>query len=106
MGIVYGQPSSVMGHCAKTIHYDPCPAGWRVPQKSEQGSGDRNATAIPKSAQNDGGVLLNYDDTGNKFYIRFTGYPPVITQLNNVGLVGYATAGRGTVCVQGRWKQW
>ena len=56
---------------------------------------DRNATAIPKSAQNDGGVLLNYDDTGNKFYIRFTGYPPVITQLNNVGLVGYATAVEG-----------
>ena len=80
---------------AKTIH-DPCPAGWRVPQKSElKVLVDRNATAIPKSAQNDGGVLLNYDDTGNKFYIRFTGYPPVITQLNNVGLVGYATAVEG-----------
>ncbi len=80
---------------AKTIH-DPCPAGWRVPQKSElKVLVDRNATAIPKSAQNDGGVLLNYDDTGNKFYIRFTGYPPAITQLNNVGLMGYATAVEG-----------
>ena len=33
---------------AKTIH-DPCPAGWRVPQKSElKVLVDRNATAIPK----------------------------------------------------------
>ncbi len=29
------------------------------------------------------------------FIYGFTGYPPVITQLNNVGLVGYATAVEG-----------
>ena len=76
----------------KTIH-DPCPAGWRVPQKSELTVlVNRNATAIPTSAQNDGGILLKYDDTGNKFYIRFTGYPPAIYQLNNVGVVGYISA--------------
>lgn len=47
---------------------------------------------IPTSAQNDGGILLKYDDTGNKFYVRFTGYPPAIYQLNNVGVVGYVSA--------------
>ena len=76
----------------KTIH-DPCPAGWRVPQKSELTVlVNRNATAISTSAQNDGGILLKYDDTGNKFYVRFTGYPPAIYQLNNVGVVGYVSA--------------
>ncbi|WP_349834287.1 DUF4906 domain-containing protein, partial [Bacteroides intestinalis] len=76
----------------KTIH-DPCPAGWRVPQKSELTVlVNRNATVIPTSAQNDGGILLKYDDTGNKFYVRFTGYPPAIYQLNNVGVVGYVSA--------------
>lgn len=47
---------------------------------------------IPTSAQDDGGALLKYDNTEGKFYIRFTGYPPNITQLNSVGVVGYMSA--------------
>ena len=76
----------------KTIH-DPCPAGWRIPQKSElYVLVNRNTSVIPVSAQDDGGVLLKYDNTGSKFYMRFTGYPPNITQLNNVGTMGYMSA--------------
>lgn len=76
----------------KTIH-DPCPAGWRIPQKSELNVLiNRNNSVIPASAQDDGGALLKYDNTEGKFYIRFTGYPPNITQLNSVGVVGYMSA--------------
>lgn len=72
----------------KTIH-DPCPAGWRVPQKSELSIlAKRNTAKIPTSAQDNGGILLNYDGTESKFYMRFTGYPPNIAQLNYVGRMG------------------
>ncbi len=75
----------------KTIH-DPCPAGWRVPQSSELDIlVKRNTDKIPTSAQNNGGILLNYDGMESKFYIRFTGYPPTMTQLNNVGRTGFIT---------------
>ncbi|WP_294615172.1 DUF4906 domain-containing protein [uncultured Bacteroides sp.] len=76
----------------KTIH-DPCPAGWRMPQKSELNIlVNRNTAVIPGSAQDDGGALLKYDNTEGKFYMRFTGYPPNIAQLNSVGTIGYMSA--------------
>jgi len=49
----------------------------------------RDNSSIPATAQSDGGMLLNYDDTENRTYLRFTGYPPLITQLNNIGKEGY-----------------
>lgn len=75
----------------KTIH-DPCPAGWRVPKSSELGILlKRNTAKIPTSAQDNGGMLLKYDGTANAFYLRFTGYPPLMTQLNGVGRTGFIT---------------
>ena len=35
---------------------------------------------------------VKYDDTENRTYLRFTGYPPLITQLNHVGSEGYINA--------------
>jgi len=93
----YSQPSNWCSdrspyptwNVTKTIH-DPCPAGWRVPQSSElKVLANRNTTIIPTSAQDDGGVLLYYDTSGDKFYVRFSGYPPAINQLNTVGRCGY-----------------
>ncbi|MCD8184416.1 MAG: fibrobacter succinogenes major paralogous domain-containing protein [Bacteroides sp.] len=74
----------------KTVH-DPCPAGWRIPQKSDaQILIDYNSGKIPAdAAATNGGALLKYDETDNRTYLRFTGYPPNITQLNNVGRTGY-----------------
>lgn len=83
----------------KTFH-DPCPAGWRVPHNSEvQALIKYNTTSqIPDlwtNAQKNGGVLLKYDGTTNRTYLRFTGYPPNMTQLNYVGV-------RGFITIQGR----
>lgn len=84
-------PRPVWG-VTKTIH-DPCPAGWRIPQQSELTVlAKRNPNKVSVNTQNDGGLLLKYDDTDSKFYLRYTGYPPLINQLNYVGTVGYITA--------------
>ena len=52
----------------------------------------RNPNKVSVNTQDDGGLLLKYDDTDSKFYLRYTGYPPLINQLNYVGTVGYITA--------------
>ncbi len=73
----------------KTVH-DPCPAGWRVPSKAELEPLTALNTSIPSSAVKEGGLLLRYDaDQSHLTYIRFTGYPPMPTQLNDVGFSGY-----------------
>lgn len=75
----------------KTVH-DPCPAGWRIPQQSELTVlVKRNTDKISVNTQDDGGYLLKYDNTDSKFYLRYTGYPPLIDQLNAVGTTGYIT---------------
>ncbi|WP_293674699.1 DUF4906 domain-containing protein, partial [uncultured Parabacteroides sp.] len=80
---------------AKTFN-DPCPAGWRIPGSSDvQIFVDYNkSNLIPDfftDAEVHGGLLLKYDETDNRTYLRFTGYPPNQTQLNNVGTAGYLT---------------
>lgn len=76
----------------KTIH-DPCPAGWRIPSKADMqilvnyNSSYSNWTG----AIADGGMMLKYDETANRTYLRFTGYPPNQTQLNGVGELGLIT---------------
>lgn len=79
----------------KTV-YDPCPAGWRIPQGSELQALVKNNTisllpGLWENAQENGGMLLKYDDTSNRTYMRFTGYPPNMAQLNSVGRAGYTT---------------
>ncbi|WP_455591895.1 DUF4906 domain-containing protein [Bacteroides sp.] len=79
----------------KTVH-DPCPAGWRIPESSElQALVNNNTTSVIPDlwtgAGDKGGLLLKYDNTGNRTYMRFTGYPPTIEQLNNVGVSAYTT---------------
>src|SRR5699024_3395243 len=94
---------SVKWDVTKTVH-DPCPAGWRVPQAADlQVLVDYN-TSIPTTAKSDGGMLLKYDATNNRTYLRFTGYPPNITQLNYVGTYGYINSmgHNGTMAVSAR----
>ena len=94
---------SVKWDVTKTVH-DPCPAGWRVPQVADlQVLVDYN-TSIPTTAKSDGGMLLKYDATNNRTYLRFTGYPPNITQLNYVGTDGYINSmgHNGTMAVSAR----
>ena len=94
---------SVKWDVTKTVH-DPCPAGWRVPQAADlQVLVDYN-TSIPTTAKSDGGMLLKYDATNNRTYLRFTGYPPNITQLNYVGTDGYINSmgHNGTMAVSAR----
>ena len=76
---------------------DPCPAGWRVPGGSElKIFVEYNQSALLPdlftNAKANGGLLLKYDETENRTYIRFTGYPPNQAQLNYVGTNGYMTA--------------
>ncbi len=95
----YGNPggqwcseySNVKWNTTKTVH-DPCPAGWRIPQKEDLAILVTKNTSISSTAIEDGGMLLKYDDTENRTYLRFTGYPPLITQLNNIGKEGYINA--------------
>ena len=95
----YGNPggqwcseySNVKWNTTKTVH-DPCPAGWRIPQKEDLAILVTKNTSIPSTAIEDGGMLLKYDDTENRTYLRFTGYPPLITQLNCIGKEGYINA--------------
>ena len=78
---------------SKTVN-DPCPAGWRIPGSSAaQVLVEYNKTSIvpDNDATAHGGLLLKYDDTSNRTYGRFTGYPPTQTQLNYVGRNGYMT---------------
>ena len=72
---------------------DPCPAGWRIPGSSAaQVLVDYKTSIVPDNdATAHGGLLLKYDDTLNRTYGRFTGYPPTQTQLNYVGRNGYMT---------------
>ena len=94
---------SVKWDVTKTVH-DPCPAGWRVPKAADlQVLVDYN-TSIPTTAKSDGGMLLKYDATNNRTYLRFTGYPPNITQLNYVGTDGYINSmgHNGTMAVSAR----
>lgn len=73
---------------AKTVH-DPCPAGWRVPTSEELqiliDYNKPNQTAVLANSKADGGVLMQYDATANRTYMRFSGYPAIVTQLNNIG---------------------
>lgn len=76
----------------KTWH-DPCPAGWRIPAQA-----DVQILVDYNNGYNDwsgaiagGGILLQYDRTANRNYLRFTGYPPKQTQLNGVGELGLIT---------------
>ena len=95
----YGNPggqwcseySNVKWNTTKTVH-DPCPAGWRIPQKEDLAILVTKNTSISSTAIEDGGMLLKYDDTENRTYLRFTGYPPLITQLNCIGKEGYINA--------------
>ena len=82
---------SVQWAVTKTVH-DPCPAGWRMPQGADLDILKGYNSSIPSDAKVKGGVLLKYDDTENRTYLRFTGYPPAITQLNYVGTDGYINA--------------
>lgn len=76
----------------KTWH-DPCPAGWRIPaQEDVQILVDYNKGYSDWSgAIASGGILLQYDRTASRNYLRFTGYPPKQTQLNGVGELGLIT---------------
>lgn len=95
----YGNPggqwcseySNVKWNTTKTVH-DHCPAGWRIPQKEDLAILVTKNTSISSTAIEDGGMLLKYDDTENRTYLRFTGYPPLITQLNCIGKEGYINA--------------
>ena len=75
---------------------DPCPAGWRIPGSSviQVFVGYNQTSILPdifNNATANGGLLLKYDDTSNRTYGRFTGYPPNQAQLNYVGTNGYMT---------------
>ena len=84
--------SNVKWDATKTVH-DPCPAGWRIPTEDDLGVlASKNTTISSSTAKSNGGMLLKYDDTENRTYLRFTGYPPLITQLNHVGSEGYINA--------------
>ena len=86
--------SSVKWDVTKTVH-DPCPAGWRIPTVDDLGVLTAKNTSVPSTAvEKDGGMLLKYDDTENRTYLRFTGYPPLITQLNGVGREGFINAAK------------
>ena len=84
--------SNVKWDATKTV-LDPCPAGWRIPTEDDLGVlASKNTTISSSTAKSNGGMLLKYDDTENRTYLRFTGYPPLITQLNHVGSEGYINA--------------
>lgn len=74
----------------KTLH-DPCPAGWRIPTENELQALVQLNKSYPLDAnmKNDGGVLLKFDDTDIKTYLRLSGYVIGVTRLNNVGYCGY-----------------
>ena len=74
----------------KTLH-DPCPAGWRIPTENELQALINLNTNYPSDAniKNEGGVLLKFDDTDIKTYLRLSGYVIGVAQLNNVGYCGY-----------------
>lgn len=95
--------STVKWDVTKTVH-DPCPVGWRVPQPSDLVTLATYNTTVPSDAIANGGILLKYDDTENRTYLRFTGYPPKITQLNYVGTEGYMSsmATKRVFCVSAR----
>ncbi|MCS2832538.1 DUF4906 domain-containing protein [Bacteroides hominis] len=83
--------TSVKWAVTKTVH-DPCPAGWRMPQGTDLDILRGYNSSVPSDAKANGGMLLKYDDTENRTYLRFTGYPPAIAQLNYVGTDGYINA--------------
>ena len=70
----------------KTEH-DPCPAGWRVLVSDEFQIlvSYNQAETIFTNSKADGGVLLQYDGTDNRTYMRFSGYPASSSAMNNVG---------------------
>ena len=76
----------------KTIH-DPCPAGWRVSTSDELQAlinyNSLNWSSILANSKKDGGVLLQYDETANRTYVRFSGYPADSKTLNNVGYTAF-----------------
>ena len=86
---------------SKTVH-DPCPAGWRIATRNElQILIDYNSSVwntILTNSETNGGVLLQYDETANRTYMRFSGYPADLYTLNNVGY----TAFLAMAVVQGR----
>lgn len=74
----------------KTLH-DPCPAGWRIPTENELQALVKLNTSYPSDTniKKAGGVLLKFDDTDIKTYLRLSGYVIGVAQLNNVGYCGY-----------------
>ena len=74
----------------KTLH-DPCPAGWRIPTENELQALVELNTSYPSDTniKKAGGVLLKFDDTDTKTYLRLSGYVIGVAQLNNVGYCGY-----------------
>ena len=73
----------------KNVH-DPCPAGWRVLERADLEVLQSCTPTVP--GIENGGILLHYDDTQNGTYLRYTGYPPNIQQLNYVGKRGFLSA--------------
>lgn len=76
----------------KTIH-DPCPAGWRVPSESELkilvDYNQPNQNSILANYRADGGALFQYDETSNRTYMRFSGYPVSVSHIANIGYAVY-----------------
>lgn len=66
----------------KTFH-DPCPAGWRVPTKSEV------TPLLSAKTKTVVGAGTIEHEPGRWTFFRFTGYPPNAGQLNFVGARGY-----------------
>ena len=84
----YGTINSTSWGATKTLH-DPCPAGWKIPSKEQlQLLVDYNQS-IPANIEEQGGILLKYDNTDYRTYLRLSGYVVGTRQLNNVGYSGY-----------------
>ena len=76
--------------------YDPCPAGWRVPdaavynhffKKGVNVTANQTIgnTSVSSFASNKGGAEVKYDAEGHTTYFRYVGYQEEVTKFNFVG---------------------